>query len=48
VASVGLSKRRLCRACFDGVYPAPIPAAAAETMRLFGATAAPAPVGPVG
>ena len=47
VASVGLSKRRLCRACFDGVYPVPVPARAAETMRLPSATtAADAPAHP--
>ncbi len=34
VASIGLPKRRLCRACFDGVYPVPIPAEAAAQMRL--------------
>ena len=34
VASVGLSKKRLCRACFDGQYPMEIPAGAAEQMRL--------------
>nr|NLI49643.1 amidophosphoribosyltransferase [Propionibacterium sp.] len=42
VASVGLPKRRLCRACFDGVYPAPIPTAAARAMRL----PVPAPTAP--
>lgn len=34
VASVGLSKKRLCRACFDGIYPVPIPTSAATRMRL--------------
>lgn len=34
VASVGLPKRRLCRACFDGIYPVQIPTEAASTMRL--------------
>ena len=34
VASVGLPKRQLCRACFDGIYPVEIPDAAAPQMRL--------------
>ena len=34
VASVGVPGKRLCRACFDGAYPIPVPAAAAESMRL--------------
>jgi len=34
VASTGVSKNRLCRACFDGRYPVPIPAGVAEQMRL--------------
>lgn len=34
VASTGISKKRLCRACFDGQYPIPVPARAAEEMRL--------------
>ncbi len=34
VASVGLPKRQLCRACFDGIYPVEIPDAAAQQMRL--------------
>ena len=34
VASVGLPKRQLCRACFDGVYPIEVPAGIAEKMRL--------------
>jgi amidophosphoribosyltransferase len=33
-ASTGLSGRRLCRACFDGNYPVPIPAGRAEQMGL--------------
>ncbi|NLE17552.1 MAG: amidophosphoribosyltransferase, partial [Propioniciclava sp.] len=35
VASTGLPKRRLCRACFDGQYPIPVPPRAAEQMRLI-------------
>ena len=35
VASSGVSKKRLCRACFDGQYPIPVPEGAAETMRLI-------------
>ena len=34
VASVGLPKRQLCRAGFDGIYPVEIPDAAAQQMRL--------------
>ena len=34
VASVGLPKRLLCRACFDGRYPVEIPSKVAEQMRL--------------
>ncbi len=34
VASTGVPKRRLCRACFDGQYPVPVPAGIAEQMRL--------------
>ena len=34
VASVGVPGKRLCRACFDGVYPIAVPAPAAESMRL--------------
>ncbi len=34
IASVGLPKRNLCRACFDGQYHIQIPRAAAEAMRL--------------
>lgn len=34
VASVGLPKKALCRACFDGNYPVMVPTAAAEEMRL--------------
>ncbi|WP_166233830.1 amidophosphoribosyltransferase [Propioniciclava coleopterorum] len=34
VASTGVPKRRLCRACFDGQYPLPVPAGVAEEMRL--------------
>ncbi|WP_454228282.1 amidophosphoribosyltransferase [Propioniciclava flava] len=34
VASTGVPKRRLCRACFDGQYPVPVPARIAEQMRL--------------
>ncbi|MCB0911376.1 MAG: amidophosphoribosyltransferase, partial [Propionibacteriaceae bacterium] len=33
-ASTGVSGRRLCRACFDGVYPVPIPADRARQMGL--------------
>ncbi len=33
-ASTGISGRKLCRACFDGVYPVPIPAARARQMGL--------------
>ncbi|PFG15746.1 amidophosphoribosyltransferase [Propionicimonas paludicola] len=33
-ASTGVSGRRLCRACFDGNYPVPIPADRAEQMGL--------------
>lgn len=33
-ASVGLPRRQLCRACFDGVYPIAVPAGAAQQMRL--------------
>ncbi len=35
VASTGLPKKRLCRACFDGQYPIPVPPRAAEQMRLI-------------
>ena len=35
VASTGLPKKKLCRACFDGQYPIPVPAGAAEEMRLI-------------
>ena len=34
VASTGLAKRTLCRACFDGVYPVEVPAGRAAAMRL--------------
>jgi amidophosphoribosyltransferase len=34
VASTGLAKRTLCRACFDGIYPVQIPAGRAAAMRL--------------
>ncbi|MBK8458832.1 MAG: amidophosphoribosyltransferase [Micropruina sp.] len=34
VASTGLAKRTLCRACFDGVYPVEIPAGRAAAMRV--------------
>ena len=34
VASTGVPKRKLCRACFDGQYPVPVPAGVAEAMRL--------------
>jgi len=34
VASVGLPKKQLCRACFDGVYPIRVPDAVAHQMRL--------------
>ncbi|MDO5534202.1 MAG: amidophosphoribosyltransferase [Propionibacteriaceae bacterium] len=34
VASTGLAKKRLCRACFDGQYPITVPDGAAEQMRL--------------
>ena len=34
VASTGLPKRNLCRACFDGIYPVEVPAGRAEKMRL--------------
>ena len=34
IASIGLPKRQLCRACFDGNYPIPLPAGVAEQMRL--------------
>ncbi len=34
VASTGLPKRTLCRACFDGIYPVEVPRQAALTMRL--------------
>lgn len=34
VASTGVAKKRLCRACFDGIYPVPVPAAAVGRMRL--------------
>jgi amidophosphoribosyltransferase len=33
-ASTGISGRKLCRACFDGVYPVPIPAGRALQMGL--------------
>ncbi|MFP5415842.1 MAG: amidophosphoribosyltransferase [Actinomycetes bacterium] len=35
VASTGVSGKKLCRACFDGKYPIPVPQRAAETMRLI-------------
>ena len=35
VASTGLPKRRLCRACFDGQYPIPVPLGVAEKMRMI-------------
>jgi len=28
VASTGIAKDRLCRACFDGIYPVAVPPAA--------------------
>jgi len=34
VASTGIAKRKLCRACFDGVYPVPIPPGRAAQMGL--------------
>lgn len=34
VASTGMSGRKLCRACFDGEYPVPIPAGRARQMGL--------------
>lgn len=34
VASTGLTKRTLCRACFDGIYPVQVPADKAVSMRL--------------
>ncbi len=34
VASTGIAKDRLCRACFDGIYPIAVPAAAAEQMGI--------------
>ncbi len=34
VASTGLQKKTLCRACFDGEYPVEVPAGRAEKMRL--------------
>lgn len=34
IASVGLPKRNLCRACFDGIYPIRIPETAAAVLRL--------------
>jgi amidophosphoribosyltransferase len=34
VASTGIAKDRLCRACFDGRYPVPVPAAAALAMGI--------------
>ncbi len=34
VASTGVSKRRLCTACFDGDYPVPIPAGRARHLGL--------------
>ena len=33
-ASTGIAGKRLCRACFDGDYPVPIPAARARQMGL--------------
>ncbi len=33
-ASTGIAGRKLCRACFDGVYPVPIPAGRALQMGL--------------
>jgi amidophosphoribosyltransferase len=36
VASTGLAKRTLCRACFDGEYPVPIPLQRARQMELEG------------
>jgi amidophosphoribosyltransferase len=33
-ASTGISGRKLCRACFNGVYPVPIPATRARQMGL--------------
>ena len=35
VASTGLPKKRLCRACFDGQYPIPVPQGVAEQMRML-------------
>lgn len=34
IASTGLAKKSLCRACFDGAYPVEVPAGRAEKMRL--------------
>ena len=34
IASTGLAKQRLCRACFDGVYPVEIPERVAGRMHL--------------
>lgn len=34
VASTGVSGRKLCRACFNGRYPVPVPAGVAEAMGL--------------
>ncbi|MFZ0530859.1 MAG: amidophosphoribosyltransferase [Propionicimonas sp.] len=34
MASTGIPGKRLCRACFDGVYPVPIPAGRARQMGL--------------
>jgi amidophosphoribosyltransferase len=34
VNAVGVSKKLLCRACFDGIYPVEIPPKVAEKMRL--------------
>ena len=34
VASTGIAKDKLCRACFDGVYPVQVPAVAAQQMGI--------------
>ena len=34
VASTGISKGKLCRACFDGIYPVTVPAGAAAQMGI--------------
>ena len=34
VASTGIAKDKLCRACFDGVYPVQVPVVAAQQMGI--------------